>query len=109
MTMTADGPVLTGEDKELLLARVRAHREADRIAQGAYFDASDGRVRVCAVGCAMVDPADPTALAVSDWHAAQEERWGIPAWLGRLEDRIFEGLPEQEARELEAAHRDSSS
>ena len=92
---TTTGPVLTGENKALLLARVRAHAAADRIAQGAFFAADGGTVRVCALGCALTDPESLIDPDPADWYAAQEERWGIPAWLGRLEDGIFEGLPER--------------
>lgn len=94
--------MITAEQKAELLARVKAHAAADRFRQGDYWDAHDRRG--CAVGCAMVDPdtlnLDTRLLTFDydDWHGAQEERWGIPAWLGMLEDTVFEGLPVKDAR-----------
>ena len=69
--------------KEKYLARVRAHRAADQIIKGKYWE--DGRG--CAVGCTVH----------SDSHTAYEKELGIPRILARLEDGIFEGLPNGKA------------
>ena len=90
--------MITAEQKTELLARIARHEALDTIAQGAYADAGgNGLLRVCAVGCAMVEPADKTP-SINNWHQAMEDMWGIPAWLGELEDRVFEGLPIEEAK-----------
>ncbi len=90
--------MIIAEQKTELLARIARHGALDTIAQGAYADAGgNGLLRVCAVGCAMVEPADETP-SINDWHRAMEDMWGIPAWLGELEDRVFEGLPLEEAK-----------
>jgi hypothetical protein len=76
--------------KEFYLARVRAHRAADEIAHGVYFEESrTGKVRACAVGCTLH----------SSSHAAYERELGIPCVLAQLEDGIFESLraPEDQA------------
>ena len=66
------------EIKDIYLARVRAHRAADEIIHGTYWE--DGRG--CAVGCTVH----------SSIHAAYETELGIPRILARLEDGIFEAL-----------------
>lgn len=61
--------------------RVLAHFEADQIIKGRYW--SEGRG--CAVGCTIH----------SSNHAAYEAELGIPKWLAKVEDDIFEGLPDE--------------
>ena len=61
------------------LARVRNHRLADEIIHGKYWENGKG----CAVGC-TVHSSD---------HGAYETELGIPRILARLEDCIFESLP----------------
>jgi len=73
------------EIKAEYLNRVRAHREADQLVQS-YGYWSDGKG--CAVGCTIH----------SGDHAAYETELGIPRAIARMEDGIFEGLPQEEAR-----------
>lgn len=75
--------------KATYLARVEAHRQADEIVQGVYWEHGKG----CAVGCTIH----------SDDHARYETELGVPTTLARLQDRIFEGLPRTEAKEFPAA------
>ncbi len=70
--------------KAKYLRRVRAHAKADEIIKGKYWENGRG----CAVGC---------TIHGSD-HAAYETELGIPEWLARLEDTIFEQLPNGEAK-----------
>jgi hypothetical protein len=70
--------------KDTYLARIRAHREADEIVKGQYWEHGKG----CAVGCTIHD---------SD-HSKYEIELGIPEWLARCEDTIFEGLPNERAK-----------
>ena len=72
------------KEKSAILKQLRAHAKADEIRQGFYWEEGKG----CAVGC---------TLHGSD-HAEYEPRFGIPEVLARLEDRIFEGLPNVEAK-----------
>ena len=65
--------------KERYLARVRAHRAADELVRGQYWEDGKG----CAVGCTIH----------SDDHGAYERELGIPREIAQLEDGIFEGLP----------------
>ena len=69
--------------KEKYLSRVRQHRKADELIKGLYWQGGKG----CAVGC-TVHSSD---------HSAYERELGIPETLARLEDAIFESLPNDEA------------
>ena len=62
--------------KAMYLARVEAHRVADQIEKGYYWQKGKG----CAVGC---------TIHSSD-HATYETELGIPMSLAYLEDRLFE-------------------
>src|SRR6185437_5683477 len=71
------------EIKEFYLARVAAHRAADEIIHGTYWE--DGRG--CAVGC---------CVHTND-HSAYERELGIPRAIARLEDSLFERLTNRAA------------
>ena len=60
------------------LARVQAHRAADEIVHGTYWQYGKG----CAIGCTLH----------SSNHDAYESELGIPSALAYLEDTIFERL-----------------
>ena len=70
--------------KQKYLKRVEDHRKADELIKGKYWENGKG----CAVGC---------TIHSSD-HYAYETELGIPRWLARVEDRIFEGLSEEESK-----------
>jgi hypothetical protein len=82
--------------KKKIMAQIRAHRKADEIVQGAYYNPNrkNGTVRVCAVGCVLHDP--------NGGHVAYETEFGIPVQLAYLEDSIFESLPLDVAKEWPA-------
>jgi len=66
--------------------RLKDHYEADEIIKGTYWEKGKG----CAVGC-----------TVHSWnHLSYETELGIPQVLARLEDEIFEGLPNKLAKEF---------
>src|SRR5579863_3482884 len=75
--------------KAAILRQLRAHAKADEIVKGKYWQDGKG----CAVGCTVH----------SDQHAEYEVRFGIPQALARLEDTIFEGLPNARAKEWPVA------
>ncbi len=64
--------------KEKYLARVVAHRKADELVKGRYWENGKG----CAVGCTIHGSS----------HAAYETELGIPRVLARLEDVMFERM-----------------
>src|SRR3990172_1540608 len=70
------------------LAQVRAHEAADEVIKGQYWENGKG----CAVGCTVH----------SSSHVAYETEMGIPQMLARLEDRIFEGMSNAEAKRFPA-------
>ena len=65
--------------KEKIIARVRMHRETDTLIRGTGWENGRG----CAVGCAL-EKYD---------HKAYETELGVPEILARLEDCLFENLP----------------
>ena len=67
------------ELKRSIIAELEAHRAADRLVKGRYWENGKG----CAVGCTIK----------SGNHALYESMYGIPRILARLEDVIFEKLP----------------
>jgi hypothetical protein len=72
--------------KEFYLSRVQAHYDADEIIKDKYWENGKG----CAVG---------RTLHSSD-HSDYETELGVPKWVAKLEDTIFEGLPNEEAKEF---------
>jgi hypothetical protein len=68
--------------KARTLAQIDAHRAADELIRGTYWDGHRG----CAVGCLTYDP--------NGGHHLFPERWGIPMIIARLMDGIFENLPQ---------------
>ena len=74
------------EIKDNLLKQLKAHYEADEIIKGKYWKNGKG----CAVGCSVH----------SSDHFEYEKQLGISVVLAKLEDSIFEGLPNKEAKEF---------
>jgi hypothetical protein len=72
--------------REKYIDRVQAHAVADEIVQGKYWENGKG----CAVGCTVQTGDSP--------HEAMETELGIPRELAWLEDTIFEGLSNGEAK-----------
>lgn len=71
--------------KEQVLQELKHHYDADNFIQGRYWENGKG----CAIGC----------LLKSGNHIEYEERFGIPVHLAQLEDKIFERLPADKAKE----------
>lgn len=81
------------ELKTFLLNQLVLHREADKLVKGHYWENGKG----CAVGCTLeavrhYNGNAGKSISHGD-HALYERELGIPQILARLEDRIFEGLP----------------
>jgi hypothetical protein len=70
--------------KAAVLRQLRAHTKADELIKGCYWERGKG----CAVGCTIH----------SSKHVEYESRFGIPQMLAQLEDCIFEGLPNAQAK-----------
>ena len=69
--------------KNDILSQLADHASADEIVKGKYWEDGKG----CAIGCTIH----------SGNHMEYETKFGIPVMLARLEDRIFEGLPNEAA------------
>lgn len=76
--------VNTKVTKPEIIKQLKAHAEADDFVKGKYWENGKG----CAVGCTIH----------SGNHVEYETRFGIPQMLARLEDSIFEGLPNGTAK-----------
>lgn len=83
--------------KAKYIERVRQHRIAEHLTKGLGWNPETSKG--CAIGC---------TLEAYD-HSRYPIELGLPEWLARLEDAIFEGLPVSEAQAwpesfLEAIH-----
>ena len=79
---------------------IEKHRKMDAIEQRTYGH-QNGKWKGCAVACSLRSLAimDGEPLVERyDNHADYETKLGIPEWLARLEDTIFEGLPVEDAK-----------
>lgn len=70
--------------KDFYIDRLKAHQQADEIIQGTGWEKGKG----CAVGCTL-NKYD---------HKAYETELGIPRILAKLEDKIFEGMSNEQAK-----------
>ena len=97
--------------KNKLLTQIEIHRKADAIVAGTYGKLN-GQWKGCAVGCSVrsLDIIDGKLgdCINNAWaeniHQRLSERMGIPLELARLEDTIFEGLPESGPKGKVRAH-----
>ncbi len=88
-----------GISKSDMLAEVQKHRKADQILQGTY-GRKNGTWKGCAVACSLrsIDILKGNELHTEyKNHKRYETDLGIPEWIARLEDTIFEGLPKDKA------------
>jgi hypothetical protein len=69
--------------KAKYVKRVEAHRKADELVRGIGWENGRG----CAVGCTLENYD----------HSRYPIEIGLPEWLARLEDYLFENLPQKEA------------
>jgi hypothetical protein len=70
--------------KDKYVKRVVAHRKADNIIRGTGWDNGKG----CAVGCTLENYD----------HSRYPIELGIPEWLARVEDTLFEGMTFEKSR-----------
>ena len=85
--------------KTMFVREIGLHEKADQIVQGTYGIDSNGDWKGCAVGCSIHSLNRKLHKEYkTDDHSVYETELGIPEWLARLEDTIFEGLPTDEAQ-----------
>ncbi len=85
--MTLQAFLNSQELKDKITARLQEHYALDEIVQGCYWENGKG----CLWGC---------ALHSKNPHSVVEDQLGIPRIISQLSDRIFEGLPNAEAKEF---------
>jgi len=85
--------------KDMFVAEIIKHRKADQILQGTYGTEESGKWKGCAVGCSIhsLNIKMGKSYATND-HSVYEKALGIPEWLARLEDALFEGLSVEESK-----------
>ncbi len=86
--------------KKKFVAQIEKHRKADQIEQGTY-GRQNGEWKGCAVSCSLRSMAiingEPLTEKYNN-HKDYETKLGMPEWLARLEDTIFEGLTVKESK-----------
>lgn len=70
--------------KQKYLTRVKNHILSDELVRGSGWDGKKG----CAIGCTLNDYN----------HVAYETELGIPEWLARMEDILFENMTNKKSR-----------
>ena len=85
--------------KEQFTPIVTQHRKDDMVLQGTY-GTQNGHWKGCAVACSLrsldiLNGKEPKTEYTSHSRFEKDGLW--PEWLAHLEDRIFEGLPQEEA------------
>jgi len=88
------------ELKESFVAEIKRHQEADQIVQGTYGTGTGKNWKGCAVGCSIksLNKLEHTKYSTDD-HTVYETALGMPEWLAQLEDKIFEGLLVEDAKQ----------
>ena len=79
-----------GISKKDFVKELKNHQKLDAFIKGKY-DSGDGKG--CAVGCSLMSVAKiNNEHFAKDNHSLYEKYLGIPEWLARVEDTIFEGV-----------------
>ena len=77
--------------KAEFVKELRAHQKADNFISGSYWN--EEQQKGCAVGCSLESISRIKKIKFSfDDHSMYPKHLGIPEWLARLEDAIFEGV-----------------
>ena len=76
-----------------LLEVMKEHQKMDRLIQGSWIDGKDskGVFKGCFFGCAMQMQDGAIEKAC--------KKYGLPLWIGYWSEKVFEGLPKDEAIE----------
>ena len=80
-----------GISKEEFVKEMKWHQQMDNFEKGTYGDLES--VNACSVGCALksVSKLKNIRLSTND-HQEFENHLGVPEWLARLNDQLFEGV-----------------
>ena len=90
--------------KKDMVAEILEHKKQDKIIKGTYgTEYHNGDFRGCAVGCSIHSYNVRQKKNIStDSHKAYETELGIPESLARLEDFLFEAMPNDKAMQWPA-------
>ena len=78
-----------GISKEDFVSEMKMHQAADNFLKGTYDDGD----QACSVGCALKSVAKLKGISLEfNEHKEFENHLGIPEWMARLNDAIFEGV-----------------
>jgi ribosomal protein L12E/L44/L45/RPP1/RPP2 len=83
--------------KKEFVKELKTHQKADNFIRGTFFNEDTGKG--CAVGCSLksISRLKNIKMSLSD-HSRYPALLGIPEWIARLEDSIFEGMSEDMAK-----------
>ena len=86
--------------KSMMVKEIELHQKQDALIQGTYSN-ENGVFKGCAVGCGVRSLNLKLGKHISyNDHASYASELGIPEWLARLEDSIFEGLPKSDSKKF---------
>jgi len=79
--------------KKELVSELKKHQKADAFLRGTYSKMEGKKFKGCAVGCSLesVSRLKKIKLEYGD-HSRYQDLLGIPLWLARVEDTLFEGI-----------------
>ena len=90
------------ELKKRFVEEIKKHKEADSIIQGTYGEVNE-EWKGCAVSCSLrsLDIIEGKELKTEyKNHKDYETKLGIPEWLARLEDTLFERMEAKDAKKF---------
>lgn len=90
-----------GITKQEILTEMYKHKAADAFIKNTYGETDEsGKFFGCAVGCSLKSIGQIKGIDIdTSRHVLYEKYVDVPEWLARLQDRIFEGLPDKERTE----------
>lgn len=86
--------------KGLVIAEMKRHQEQDQFIKGTYYEEGD-KFNGCSVGCTIdsVNKILGKHYSFSN-HKVLGESIGLPAWLARLQDVLFDGIPDEDGAQF---------
>ena len=83
--------------KTKMLQKAKEHREADEYSKGTYGRYEEGEFKACSVGCSVRDLDPERNIEHLGDHEYLAEQLGVPLFITKIQDTIFERLSEGES------------